>query len=234
MMKHTNFQSKVNEIKALERIELERAVEAHGGSYDWRKGNDVCRPIIAINPDRCEPGPQDVEIFKVEILNGHLKITGLDNKTREPIAFKIEDIVAGHLSFIIDYIPCTEEVSDVSTLSSEKPFKPKVGDKVWLFNRDRRDKNSDRYGEVIRKARKYLYVKTGIHSEERFDIETLEHDNGECSPCYDLFSSQEVCDYHQKAIQSRREISNNLYRLLTDDEACELYGRLLQRKETME
>lgn len=233
-MKHTNFQSKVNEIKALERIELERAVEAHGGSYDWRKGNDVCCPIIAINHDRCEPEPQDVEIFKVEILNGHLKITGVDNKTRETITFKMEDIFPGHLSFIINYIPATEEVSDVSTLSSEKPFKPKVGDKVWLFNRDRRDKNSDRYGEVIRKARKYLYVKTGIHSEERFDIETLEHDNGECSSCYDLFSSQEVCDFHQKALLSRREISNYLYRLLTDDEACELYGRLLQRKGAIE
>ncbi len=137
-------------------------------------------------------------------------------------------------SFGADCTSVTGEVSDVSTLSSEKPFKPKVGDKVWLFNRDRRDKNSDRYGEVIRKARKYLYVKTGLHSEERFDIETLEHDNGECSPCYDLFSSQEECDYHQKAIQSRCEISNNLYRLLTDDEACVLYGRLLQRKDTME
>ena len=167
-MKHTDYQTKINEIKALECEELKLAIEAHGGCYEWGGENIGNAPIIAINSNKSEPEPQDIEVTKVAILDGQLKISGVDNKYREPVKFDVDDIFAGHLSFIIDYIPATDEISDVSIPLPPKTYKLQVGDKVWLFNTDRRDKASDRYGEVTKIARKYFYVKSGIHSEERF------------------------------------------------------------------
>ncbi|WP_417190439.1 hypothetical protein [Bacteroides sp.] len=113
-MKHSNYQTKINEIKALECEELKLAIEAHGGCYEWGGENIGNAPIIAINSNKSEPEPQDIEVTKVAILDGQLKISGIDNKNREPVKFDTDDIFAGHLSFIIDYIPATDEVSDVS------------------------------------------------------------------------------------------------------------------------
>lgn len=113
-MKHTDYQAKVNELKALEREELKRAIEAHGGSYEWDSENGGSYPIIAINSNKSEPEPQDIEVTRVTIVDGQLKISGVDNKYGEPVKFDTDDIFAGHLSFIIDYISVTDEVSDVS------------------------------------------------------------------------------------------------------------------------
>jgi len=112
-MKHTNYQAKISEVKALEYEELKRAVEAHGGSYDWTI-NEGCSPVIAINPECSEPGPVDIDVTKVVLRNGSLEIFGVDNINREPIDFDIDDIFAGHLSIITDYIPETDTISDVS------------------------------------------------------------------------------------------------------------------------
>lgn len=230
-MKHSDYQAKVNELKALEYEELRRAIEAHGGSYEWDSKSGGSYPIIAINSNKSEPEPQDIEITKVTIVEGCLKISGVDNKYGEPVAFDTDDIFAGHLSFIIDYLPATDEVSDVSIPPHPKTYKPQIGDKVWLFNTDRRDKSSDRYGEVTKIARKFFYVKSGIHSEERFYIDTLKHDNGEYSSSYELFASREACEFCKKAAENRRAISNHLYQFLTDEEACELYERLSKRNK---
>ena len=113
-MKHSNYQTKINEIKALECEELKLAIEAHGGCYEWGGENIGNAPIIAIKSNKSEPEPQDIEVTKVAILDGQLKISGVANKNREPVKFGVDDIFAGHLSFIIDYIPATDEVSDVS------------------------------------------------------------------------------------------------------------------------
>lgn len=228
-MKHSNYQTKINEIKALECEELKLALEAHGGCYEWGGENIGSGPIIAINPDSSVPEPLDIEITKVAVVDDHLEISGTNKKDGEPVAFDIDDIFAGHLSFIIDYIPATDKVSDVSIPLPPKTYKPQVGDKVWLFNTDRRDKASDRYGEITKIARKYFYVKSGIHSEERFYMDTFKHDNGECSPCYELFVSKEACEFCQKVKENRRAIGNRLLQFLTDEEACELYETLSKR-----
>lgn len=229
-MKHSDYQAKVNEFKALECEELKLAIEAHGGCYEWDSENDGSYPIIAVNSNKIEPEPQDIEIIKVAIVDGQLKISGVDKVYGEPVKFDTDDIFAGHLSFIIDYIPATDEVSDVSIPLPPKTYKLQVGDKVWLFNTDRRDKASDRYGEVTKIARKYFYVKSGIHSEERFYMDTFKHDNGECSPCYELFVSKEACEFCQKAKENRRAIGNRLLQFLTDEEVCELYETLSKRE----
>lgn len=155
-MKHSDYQAKVNELKALEYEELRRAIEAHGGSYEWDSKSGGSYPIIAINSNKSEPEPQDIEITKVAIVEGCLKISGVDNKYGEPVKFDAGDVFAGHLSFIIDYLPATDEVSDVSIPPLPKTYKPQIGDKVWLFNTDRRDKSSDRYGEVTKIARNFF------------------------------------------------------------------------------
>ncbi len=112
-MKHTNCQAIISEVKALEYEELKRAVEAHGGSYDWTI-HDGCSPVIAINPECSEPEPVDIDVTKVVLRNGSLEISGVDNTNGEPIDFNIDDIFAGHLSIITDYIPETYTISDVS------------------------------------------------------------------------------------------------------------------------
>lgn len=230
-MKHTNFQAKVNEVKHLEFKELKKALEAHGGSYEWNLKDYDSYPTIAINVNKSYPAPQDVRISKATIVNGDIKLSGVDMEDDSPVNFDTNDVFAGHLSYITDEIPATNEISDVSLSLPSKTYIPHIGDKVWLFNRDRRDKDKDRYGEVSKIGRKYFHVKTGLHTEERFKIDTLEHENGEYSPDYELYISQETCEFHQKAIDSRRAISNHLFQFLTDKEAIELRDMLVKREK---
>lgn len=126
-MKHSDYQVKIDEIKTLECCELKRAVSAHGGSYEWSEENSGCPPIIAINPNNSAPEPQDVEITKVAVIDNCLEISGIDKRTGEPIEFDIDDIFPGHLSFIIDYIPETDEVYDVSQPASTNGFDVNAG-----------------------------------------------------------------------------------------------------------
>jgi hypothetical protein len=111
-MKHTNFRSQINEIKKLEQIELTKAVMAHGGKYEWSEDEE--RPIVAVNTDGPFPEPMDVEISKVIVNDGVLKIFGDDKNTGIDIDLRRATFFAGHLSSIIDYLPETDEVSDVS------------------------------------------------------------------------------------------------------------------------
>lgn len=229
-MKCTNIQTKVEEVKALEFTELRRAIEAHGGSYEWDEENSGGRPVIAINPDNSEPSPQDIEVTKVAIVDGNIEISGVDKKYGESVDFQLDDIFAGHISFITEYIPATDEVSDVSIPLPPKRYKPAKGDKVWLHNKDRRYKDKDRYGEVTKIARKYFYVKTGTNNEERFDIETFEHIHSDSSPYYELHPSRALCEFRKKAGEYRKAISHHLFLLFTDNEVCDLYDMLIKRK----
>lgn len=228
-MKHSNYQVKINKVKHLEYEELKRAVVAHGGSYEWDlKGNNGY-PIIAINANKSHPEPQDVKIKRVAIVDGYLKICGVDMNENLPVYFTTDDIFTGHLSFVTDYIPATDEISDVSLPLPTVTYKPNVGDKVWLFNRVRRDNTNSCYGEVIRIGRKFFYVKVGHRPEERFELDTLRHNNGNWRSNYELHNSQEACEYSHKAIRCRHAIGSRLYNLLTDEEAVELYDKLAER-----
>lgn len=112
-MKHTDFPAQTRAIKAQEYKELYIAVEAHGGLYEWdlSEGN---YPIIAVNVDNIAPEPMDLDIYKVLIKNDILKIHGKDKVYGNDISFKPKDVFTGHLSFIIDYIPATDNVDDVT------------------------------------------------------------------------------------------------------------------------
>lgn len=118
-MKHTDFRSLVHDIKRKEQQELCRALEAHGGSYSWWNSEEDCfveddHPIIAVNVNGMFSNPTDVEIRSVSIDNGHLIFVGEDKESGELVDFQAWDVFTGHLSYIIDLIPETELVDDVT------------------------------------------------------------------------------------------------------------------------
>ncbi|NDV63999.1 hypothetical protein [Bacteroides sp. 224] len=111
-MKYTDFYAQIEEIKRKECNELYKAVEAHGGSYEWEDGEEDY-PIIAIYSTI--PEPIDVNVEKVYIENGALNIVGEDKERGDKIQFQPDEVFVGHLSYIIGYIPETEQIDDVSS-----------------------------------------------------------------------------------------------------------------------
>lgn len=134
-MKHTDFFARTRAIKRQEYQELYLAIKAHGGLYEWNT-EDEDYPIIAVNVDCICPNPTDVCVTKVYINeDDELKLEGEDKEFGEKINFKWDDVFAGHLSSIIDYLPCTTEVSSVKyTPSKAVPNQLKITQKdsfVW-------------------------------------------------------------------------------------------------------
>jgi hypothetical protein len=125
-MKHTNFYEKIECIKQQEIAELTKALNAHGGKFQWPMGDDgdddVVRPVIAINPDGQCPDPTDVEVISVCVNSGRLELTGIEKNNGYEIPFTPEEVFAGHLSFIINYIPETEDIKDVTEQPESFPI----------------------------------------------------------------------------------------------------------------
>lgn len=118
-MKHTNFRWEIQAMKRHEVAELKLAIKAHGGSYSWwdeENGfqDDEDHPIIAVNVTGMFPNPTDVEIRRVEIVNDTLMLVGEDKETGCSVDFTADDIFVGHIGYIIDLIPVTEAVDDVT------------------------------------------------------------------------------------------------------------------------
>lgn len=118
-MKHTDFYNIIQDIKHKEQQELKKALEAHGGSYSWwdedKEGFiDGEYPIIAANICGCLPGPIDLEVMKVYVENNYLTIIGQNKETGETIEIDPYDAFAGHISYVIELIPATESVDDVT------------------------------------------------------------------------------------------------------------------------
>lgn len=121
-MKHTNFHSQLKEIRCNIIKELQAALNAHSGSYTWGEENedgdvelpdtDNC-PLILANPTHSD-GPSDVYIAQISYGDNGFYIVAYTKEWLDEIDIEIDDIEIGHLEFIIDYIPETQEVSDVS------------------------------------------------------------------------------------------------------------------------
>ena len=113
-MRHTDFYKLIEEIKLQEQCELKAAIKSVGGCYIWDiYDGEAEYPIIAVNMDSISLNPTDVEIYEVQIVNNVLKIKGRDKESREVVEFEPNDVFAGHLSYIIDYLPGDEDVSQV-------------------------------------------------------------------------------------------------------------------------
>lgn len=113
-MKHTDFHSIIRKIKEQERRELINAVIAHGGHYEWEDEGE--KPIIAANVKHWED-PIDVYITHVYIIDGSLRIYGEAKESGTPVEIDSYDAFAGHISYIIDMIPETESIKEVSSES---------------------------------------------------------------------------------------------------------------------
>lgn len=115
-MKHTDFFARTRAIKAEEYKELYAAVRLYGDSYEWKSEEE--HPIIAVNMDGILPSPADVEIYKVSILNGRLRLYGVEKEYGNEVDFQPDEAFAGHLSSIIDYLPPVNGVDDVTGASA--------------------------------------------------------------------------------------------------------------------
>lgn len=114
-MKHTDFYSLYENIKKQEIQELTAAVKAHGGkvTFQFDMEPDDNAPIITFSPE----GAVDVIVGTVTVEDDHLRIFGNDKNdcySEEQEEFFIEDALPGQLSFIIDAIPETDNVNDVT------------------------------------------------------------------------------------------------------------------------
>ena len=117
-MKHTDFYALVRDIKRKEQQELRQALEAHGGSYSWWNSNtgdwENEYPIVAVNVDNMCPEPMDIIIRSVFIVDGVFCFDAENKEYGHDVEVRASDFFPGHLSFIIDYIPATEDVDDVT------------------------------------------------------------------------------------------------------------------------
>lgn len=114
MMEHTDFYCLVKRIKQMEYKEVFEAIQAHGGFYEWDVNSDSY-PIIAVNIDSICPNPMDVVITKAYVKNNILCLEGEDKEYGNPVQFSCDEVFAGHLSYILDYLPATSTVDSVKS-----------------------------------------------------------------------------------------------------------------------
>lgn len=118
-MKHTNNYDKHKKLDDQDRRELLAAVKAHGGTFRWLDKNGekidstIDTPIITGSWKFAEE-TEDYIVTHVEADGDYVGIYGFPKSglfdDTEPIYY----ICHGHISYITDSIPETEEVTDVS------------------------------------------------------------------------------------------------------------------------
>lgn len=116
-MKHTDFYSKYKELEAQERKELEKAVLAHGGEFRFltEDGQDIegiSAPVIIAGGKHWESNC-DCIVSRVTVEYGFPEIYGYDCNYKDEEVY-LSSIEFGHLGYIIDAIPETDDVHDVS------------------------------------------------------------------------------------------------------------------------
>lgn len=113
-MKHTDFYSLYREIQKREYAELAEAVKAHGGSFslvDELDGDEL--PAVSacqISDDEYH----DYVITKVENRKSGVRIFGYPKNGWSCEAGELDGVAYGDIEYIIDAIPETEEVQDVT------------------------------------------------------------------------------------------------------------------------
>lgn len=120
-MKHTDFYTILQAIKYHEEAELMDAVNAHGGSVTLAQVDEAghynesgCPIVLAAS--KYDESARDYSIVKVtvEMADGKdwLTIYGIDKEYGyEPEPVEVEP---GHIGYIIDSIPETQQIKDVS------------------------------------------------------------------------------------------------------------------------
>lgn len=115
-MKHSDFYGLLQVLKEQEIAELITAVKAHGGKVTFVEYYDA--PVIMFNLNNI--GPADITVKKVYIEDGKLHITGIEKAAYEgEKEYFLGDVVPGQLQYVIDQIPPTDTVEDVSVTLSD-------------------------------------------------------------------------------------------------------------------
>lgn len=119
-MKHTDLYNKYREIAAIEREELKKATLAHGGEFCFfdEHGNETegTTPPIVLAGNSHWGSNVDCVITRVIVVDNYVEIYGYD-KESDSEEMLLEDVELGHLGYIIDAIPETDSVKDVTTNS---------------------------------------------------------------------------------------------------------------------
>ena len=160
-MKHTKLYNEYNKLDELERQELIAAVKAHGGEYvfidendeDWYDNYDV--PIVCACFSYFD-GMSDYYVSRVTVDDkGYLSIYGFEKEYGSPSDEReLYQIETGHIGTIIDLIPETEIVKDVSS----SMFAPQP---ILIFSREdvenigySQDMTPDQYKALVRAMKK--------------------------------------------------------------------------------
>ena len=120
--------------------ELKAALAAHGGGFSWYSEDEDydCEdynddgytdnvPLVMCNHKYA--GPMDVKIRKAYIDSyGYVKVTAATNEYDDEVDIEFDDIVVSHIQYIIESIPVTDAVTDVSV-----PFSVEYRDDDKLY-----------------------------------------------------------------------------------------------------
>lgn len=125
-MKHTDLYNEYKKLNAIEAAELTLAVEAHGneyvfihfndgGDYDVEECDDA--PIISASTEWME-GYEDFYVSRVKVDKGVCTLYGWPTQSYAD-EVEIDSVALGHLGYVIDYIPGTDDVKEVSADNTE-------------------------------------------------------------------------------------------------------------------
>ena len=160
-MKHSELYNEYKKLDEIERQELIAAVKAHGGECifihtekDYALDEQDDAPIVAACT-RCMDQYEDFYISRVVLEDGkYLNIYGYSKEGCMDDENEIESIAHGHLGYIIDEIPETDAVKDVSS----SVFAPQS---ILVFSREdvenigySRDMTPDQYKALVRAMKK--------------------------------------------------------------------------------
>lgn len=166
-MKHTNLYRTIQDLKKLEKKELIEAVELHKGRFEWWSEKDgwSCDyqyPIVAVNLSGLYPNPLDVCVRCVFLdENKNIHIIGEDKEYGDEIEVDICDIFVGHVGYIIDAIPPTNEMLEEwfynlsfnelenITRLKQQDFSPKDGFQEFVDACHDWWKNSDMFTKIF-------------------------------------------------------------------------------------
>lgn len=110
-MKHSDLQQEYQALQLRETLELIEAVKAHGGTYVFPDGD---MPII-VGAWKHSERAEDFYVTSVLLdENGALVVDGCPVGSSRFITEPIVYFEYGHISYITDYIPEAEDISDVS------------------------------------------------------------------------------------------------------------------------
>lgn len=104
-MRHTDFDTKLKEIKELEFSELRAAIKAHGGRFSFEEA-DIDQPIVATyGSEWNDVHPIDLAVQTVFLKDDSIIIQGTNAESCNEEEINASDVIEGHLQYIIEYMP---------------------------------------------------------------------------------------------------------------------------------